>query len=62
MEVLKMGRLRKILVLGMIGLGSMAYGMGSVTVYNASGEFVRSYATIQAGSGWLDGLGCGWKS
>jgi hypothetical protein len=41
-----MGRLRKSLVLGMIGIGSMAYGMGSVTVYNVLGGFVGTYTTI----------------
>jgi hypothetical protein len=47
MEVMKMGRLRKVLILGMIG--SLTYGMGLVTVYNAEEEFLGSYTTIQNG-------------
>jgi len=38
-------------VLGVMvfGIGSLAYGVGSVTVYNSGGGFVGSYTTIQAG-------------
>ena len=49
--------MKKAFVLGMVlGWVSLAYGTGSVMVYNASGGFVGSFETIQAGGGWLDGF------
>ncbi|MFH0774620.1 MAG: hypothetical protein V2A53_03885 [bacterium] len=42
-------------ILGMMGIGSLAYGAGagygagSVTVYNPGGSIQGSYTTIQAG-------------
>lgn len=36
-------------VLGMMGIGSVAYGVGSVTVYNANGSVNCATDTIQWG-------------
>ncbi|MFH0774079.1 MAG: hypothetical protein V2A53_01095 [bacterium] len=41
--------MKKELVFGWILVSSLAYGTGSVTVYDSGGGFVGSYTTIQAG-------------